>query len=258
LAKFSGALWNYGVRSIDALLDLEPVDCDELGLSPFQLRTIRNLANEKGSGGGNDGGNGGGNGGGSDLGLYSNGGAGDDHGAVLSGAGDGNDLDKKTKKHEGTPKANIKFASTHVVIDGRGCLVGKGDKGFSAAAFSASLNHLLLAAGAQAKMVRLAFPIYFCSRLNFACLSIFARQTKIVCVAIFEPLNEFHPCTAVTEALRVDPGIDFIVPMKKPGGDDVLIKDKLRELAIEFCDEPSKACVVLVANDKDFAPEVCV
>ena len=52
MEKFLEALWNYGVRSIDALADLEPGDCDELGLTPLQLRNIHRLSKEKGSDGG--------------------------------------------------------------------------------------------------------------------------------------------------------------------------------------------------------------
>ena len=60
----------------------------------------------------------------------------------------------------------------------------------------------------------------------------------------------------MTEALRVGAGIRFIDPGDKPGNDDVVIKEKLSELAVELGSDPSKACVVLIANDKDFGPEV--
>ena len=81
----------------------------------------------------------------------------------------------------------------------------------------------------------------------FACLY-FAWQTRIDCVAHFEPHNMFHPCAAVTEALRVNPGIRFVDPGRKAGADDVEIKRKLRELAEEFRDKPSKVCVVLTTS----------
>jgi hypothetical protein len=65
--------------------------------------------------------------------------------------------------------------------------------------------------------------------------------------------NPYHPRTAVTEALKTV-GIQFIDPGIKKGADDMAIKRILRDFADEL--NPSDACVVLIANDKDFADEV--
>jgi len=52
------------------------------------------------------------------------------------------------------PRSKKVFLFTHVVIDGRGCLVGKGDKNFSASLFMDSLRDSLQMAGAEASRVR--------------------------------------------------------------------------------------------------------
>ena len=65
--------------------------------------------------------------------------------------------------------------------------------------------------------------------------------------------NPYHPCTRVTDELKTL-GIRFIDPGIKKGADDMAIKRILRDLADDL--NPSEACVVLIANDKDFADEV--
>ena len=65
----------------------------------------------------------------------------------------------------------------------------------------------------------------------------------------------YHPCTRVTEELKTL-GIRFIDPGIKKGVDDNLIKERLKEVAEELSSQPSPGCVVLIANDKDFAYEV--
>lgn len=67
--------------------------------------------------------------------------------------------------------------------------------------------------------------------------------------------NGCHPATNVTEALRTI-GIRFIDPGIKKGADDMEIKEILKEVAIDFSSRTSEVCVVLIANDKDFAHEV--
>ena len=51
------------------------------------------------------------------------------------------------------------FATTRVIIDGRGCLVGKGRQ-FSAQTFKKRLDNLLHEAGADAEQVRNAYCIF--------------------------------------------------------------------------------------------------
>jgi hypothetical protein len=80
-------------------------------------------------------------------------------------------------------------------------------------------------------------------------------QVEYICIARFNPNNEHHPSNAVTEALRTA-GVLFVDPGTKKGADDVAIKEMLRCVADVFRSNPSDVCVVLVSNDKDFAPEV--
>ena len=80
-------------------------------------------------------------------------------------------------------------------------------------------------------------------------------KTSVELVGTFDPTNPYHPCKGVLDALRVE-GVIVIDPGSKPGADDVVIKDRLKYYA-EWCGSaPEKYCVALVANDKDFAPEV--
>ena len=74
-------------------------------------------------------------------------------------------------------------------------------------------------------------------------------------VGVFDPHNRFHPCRAVLDALNVVQ-VKFIDPGSKPGNDDWVIKSRLGELAHVCGSAPSKNCVALVGNDKDFASEV--
>ena len=73
-------------------------------------------------------------------------------------------------------------------------------------------------------------------------------------MALFEEGNPFHPNPYAIEAMKIF-GIEFIVPISKKGADDMAIKRKLNELVGLRCD-PSEVCVVLIANDKDYADEV--
>jgi len=67
--------------------------------------------------------------------------------------------------------------------------------------------------------------------------------------------NKFHPSTRVTEELKTL-GVRFIDPGTKKGVDDHSIKERLKEVADELGSKANDACVVLIANDKDFAYEV--
>jgi hypothetical protein len=75
-------------------------------------------------------------------------------------------------------------------------------------------------------------------------------------IGTFEPHNPFHPCVGVLEALNVQ-GVTVIDPGRNKGAEDMKIKQRLLDLC-ELCTPSDKHCVVLIANDKDFAHEVSV
>jgi len=62
----------------------------------------------------------------------------------------------KTMRNLGIKSDKKSLATTRVIIDGRGCLVGKG-RNFDAKVFKKRLDAMLLEAGADAKQVRNCF-----------------------------------------------------------------------------------------------------
>lgn len=81
---------------------------------------------------------------------------------TVSGSG-GESIDHRGQAEETSLSCSSKpFLFTHVIIDGRGCLIGKGDKGsFSSSAFMRGLLGLLQSAGADADRVRAIFIRHF-------------------------------------------------------------------------------------------------
>jgi hypothetical protein len=74
-------------------------------------------------------------------------------------------------------------------------------------------------------------------------------------VGHFDPNNEYQPCLAVLEALRTE-GVTIIDPGAMSGADDMKIEERLTDLMHLCGSAPRTTCVVLIANDKVFAPEV--
>jgi hypothetical protein len=96
------------------------------------------------------------------------------------------DLDHFSSRDHGRPK----FDTTHVVIDGRGCLIGRGDEGFDANTFHSALLEVLKNLGAGAVRVRVS------ACLRCRCLSVVG--VEIVCFCCLKntcpPTNSLSIC----------------------------------------------------------------
>jgi len=126
LEKFHPALRDLGVCSVSMLAGLEPSHQDQLGITAFQLTYMQKLAN-----------------------------------AVNTNPSGQNALDSTDAQLRSMQNLSLKskkkpFATTRVIIDGRGCLVGKGNN-FSAPIFKERLDAMLLKVGAHADQVRNTF-----------------------------------------------------------------------------------------------------